>query len=595
MRVFISGFCALSVFACAPAEPERAVAALAADAAARAAHAAGPDAACDILFEARRVAWAARLRSAETALQPLDAQYGCAGAGASFGALGRVAELVNTADRLSALAGAGDWLSLRLTGLAFESDRRAVRLYDALPKRCRRQTDRRRPAPEIISAYLADPDRRLLRAQLQGAGHYDACAAAFETAAQDHAGADEGAWASWWRYQAANLPAGAGWPVLVAAMDAEAQAGEPAIAHMFAELAASALLDRAELADFEAVSTLAARPELIAATPDWRSQPLVLALGAAAAGDVAVRLGPVAAPYADNMDIHAAFTLADWTREGLLDGAPGALGRLQALCGRTRLDEASVHDMNQADKRTLRCGHLAARLRASLSTGEAVQTARADALTFALALIERGAPADLALGDAARADHDMLERAALHTPSAMLRSDDYGCPRPGPALEPLWAAAAPTLASMDCARLDRLRPDPDDPAGLAAALPMGPCQPDVLAGAPRGAMRRLTYAARAGSVKAYECFARIGAVEAERRDYASHYVLAAIQAGVARGDLSPDDWTRAGGDRADPALLEIYAYGFPAGDKREREKCVSPDKLTSPDQSLSRKPARMCL
>jgi hypothetical protein len=148
---------------------------------------------------------------------------------------------------------------------------------------------------------------------------------------------------------------------------------------------------------------------------------------------------------------------------------------------------------------------------------------------------------------------------------------------------------------MDCARLDRLRPDPDDPAGLAAALPMGVCRPEILAGAPRGALRRLTYAARTGSVKAYECLAQIGAVEAERRDYASHYVLAAIQAGVARGDLSQDDWTRAGGDRADAGLLEIYAYGFPLGDKREPEKCSSPGKLTAPDQPLSRKPARNAL
>lgn len=550
MRVLIGCFLLLIVSACAERVPQEAARsadeALVADVDRRAA--AEPETACAAFGAAWRVSVEAGLDRAATAVDARGRDHGCL-----TGGFDRRARMLRGAfDALAANAEAFSWRTARLSALWSASERRALEAYDALEPRCRARLLHHSQAPEIAAAFLSDPRRRPLTAVRTGAAAYEVCADAFDAAADRHAASGEEAWALWWRAQIRLLPAGVGAGRLLDA----ARDTDPAVAQWFTAEAAAALIDRVELADFDAVFALSGDPRLIAAVPDYSSDDLALALTLAGMAGRPVRAAPAAWP--DETDLIWDFDRAieDWLDEGLLAAAPGALGVTARACAEAPdLDGYALLETGARPD----CGLALYRLKARLPDPDDLHKASTYALAFALFLMRdgRASKAD-ALALAAGADRDAVAEAALFSGDESWTRDVYGCFRPTGSLTALWRAAAPTEESKACAILADQAPDPGDAAALARALPMTECPADA---GRRDAMRRVTYAARAGDPAGYACFARIGEAQGQygRAGYA---VLAAIRQGVALGHLSDADWIAAGGPEADPALIDLFAPGW---------------------------------
>ncbi|XBQ17176.1 MAG: hypothetical protein ABL308_04680 [Oceanicaulis sp.] len=538
-------------------------AALVADAQARASAEPGREARCALVSDASVVAFEARLTDAQARLNTLHAELGCGSArleddllDAGLDALGGVERVAMGADRAL-------W---RVYAMFDATERRGLDHFEALPGRCRTVGTFGAPIPELAEAFLADPERRPAAARREAREAYAVCAERFAAAAADHAAHGEDGWASWWLGSGAGIPFGGGAELLLAAAD-EAAAGERwRDWAWYAPYAAEALFERAEQADFDAVATLMARPDLAAQLYEFHEHRLAALRSLSWAAGLEVRHGPLAPPDEHFGDLRLRSYLETWISQGLLDQAPA---RLQALCGLCGRDGSLVYafpsDLRGQPGR-LDCALELTRLRtAAAPPGEERDRLITDMLTYQLMIGRRdGAPPPDILDTAAQATHAMLETALLLSGDepAAAELDVYGCTRPGPALAAVWAATAPDAERLACDRLAALAPDPDDPRALAAAVPFTGCAARAWADAGSRPPRALGYAVHAGSDKAYRCLARFAALRAKDGRWNSDDVLAGVLHGVNTGRLPPQAWEAAAGPDVDPADLEWSLEGY---------------------------------
>jgi hypothetical protein len=493
-----------------------------------------------------------------------------------------------------------NWAYTGLYGLFDPAARRGRAAFDRLDPLCRRYAlEGAGPWPEVVEAYLADPGAGAASAARRAGRDLAACADAFEAAAAAHESAGEPAWSAYWRANAAALPAGAGERVLRAGL-AWADAEEDAeIADWFRSSLGWAVTERIELADFEALERFAADPAGLPGLTDSvnaRNLQAAAALAQAAGWTVSDDWRPA------DVDIWTLVfdvrrVLEGWLMSGALKGvdAPPVFAALARACkaGDTLEDYASPFPYRAAGIDGTSASPPCLRAAAAVFAEIGDEQARTAVLAHDLRGLDAvdGVDPDL-LAIMAQTDRDQLAGAALIAHLEALDFGPYGCYEPGPALQPYWAAAAPTASSEQCRRLMEGAPDIGDPAAISAVIPFKACSPAGLAVGEWAALRAAQYAAQAGDPDAFACFAEAAALDAdpEMELPAAAELLTFVYAGVRLGHLSEDAWIAAGGPHTySPDFLPVRA-GWTFGDAPGWAD--GPDPLAADAASTNRDPGR---
>lgn len=445
-----------------------------------------------------------------------------------------------------------DWAVTRLSGVFDPSARRAYQHYRGLTATCRRFAGAAPGAwPELIEIYLNDPERQVLPARRRASARLEACAEAYRAAAQDHRSQGEAAWADYWMSFGAALPDGAGRVLLREALNAEPD-GE--YADFFRLAWTDALLARIEIADFQALATLAA-DGAIAETRlrRYRRNRLLAAIDAAQAAGFEIH--PAWRALERDLEIadsNFGALISSWLRgDGLYaDDAPDIFKSLAAACAPG--DRIWFFGFGFGDPGPDAGVYDAAGCRRAfdhVGASAGFQSAKAAVLEgeLAAALSAGAVDADL-IDQLAAYSRDDVARFVLASPSDDFTIDLYDCFRPGSSIMAYWQAAAPGPESAACEALAQAAPGWDSPDELSAVLPFNACDAAALARTD-DVRRPVFYAAQTGDPAAFACFAQAAAMEA-RIDIeipARDSLLIVVHAGVRLGHLGEADWRAAGG------------------------------------------------
>jgi hypothetical protein len=508
---------------------------------------------CAAVTDASEIALAAGYYDLADRIRAIDVNPGCPTLGESG------VRSPGWLDGLTIAVGAANGLGWGLTWVEGRFDpaaRRAHAHYHDLTATCRRFTaDALGRWPELIEIYLSEPDQRVIPARRGASDQLAVCVDGYLAAALAHRAQGEDDWADYWLSMGAYLPAGAGEPLIRRALSEDPDG--PYAAYDTLALGA-ALLERIELADFQAIARLAGDASIAQSLePGYGDIDLLAAIDVAQAVgfDIhpawrTIERDPVMSDY------NLSSLISRWVRGGGLDGeaVPALFADLAAQCAPGTDIHVTGFDSRPIDQDAQVFSRMGCQ-RAFNQVGAAAGYADASA-----ALIEEQ------LVDALRSqrvDTDLIEALGAYTrddvasftvfaPDDSHTIDLYGCVRPSPALQPYWDAARPGPESLHCRRLAEAAPGWHDYEALSAALPFDGCDAEALAQSDAGLLRPVQYAAQTGDPAAFACFAEAAALGADltASNPARTSLLTGVYAGVRLGRLDADHWRIAGGAHA---------------------------------------------
>jgi len=474
------------------------------------------------------------------------------------------ADFATVYETLTTVVGATNetvWSLLWFEGLFDPAPRRARAHYQDLSPACRRFTAEALGRwPELIEVYLSEPDQRVIPAQRAASDQLASCVEGYRGAALAHRTHGEDDWADYWLSMGANLPAGAGEPLIRQALIEDPDG--PYVEHYTRALEA-ALSERIDLADFGAIARLAADASIAQSL-----EPGYGAVGLLAAIDIARAAGFDIHPTwrtierdAEMSDFYLGSLIGAWVRGGGLDGddIPGPFAVLATQCAPGSGVYFFGFDSSPLDRDAevfSRSGCQRAFNQIGAATGFADAAAALIEEQLVDALRSQRLDTNLveALADYTRDDiaSFTVYAPAGYAPAGRHSVDLYGCARPGPLLQPYWDAAQPGPDSVLCRRLAEAAPAWHDYDALSAALPFDGCDAEALAGSDAGLLRPVRYAAQTGDRSAFACFAEAAALSAdlEASIPARTSLLEPVYAGVRLGLLDVDHWRLAGGAHA---------------------------------------------